>query len=102
MQLVYNINPGREKLGKVEWFPVSGGATALKGFPRTYIIHAEREACRDDGVVMEAALNDAGVPVKLDILPRLPHYFQCFGLKNAGQRFRNAVVDGARWVVEGS
>jgi acetyl esterase/lipase len=71
MLMAYDVIPGRENVDKVEWFPLSGGATALKGFPRTYIIHTDKEACRDDGVVMQAALNDADVPVKLDILTAL-------------------------------
>lgn len=102
MLMAWDVIPGRENVGKVEWFPVSGGATALKGFPRTYIIHTDREACRDDGVVMQAALKDAYVPVKLDLLPALPHYFWSFGLRNAGQRFRDLVVEGTKWAVKAS
>ena len=100
MQMAYAVNPGRENVDKVEWFPVSGGTTALKGFPRTYLINAGREACRDDSTVMQAALQDAGVPVKSDTLPNLPHYFHCFGLQNAGQRFRDALVSGTTWAVK--
>ena len=102
MLLAYDAAPGRENVDKVEWFPVSGGANALKGFPRTYIIHTDKEACRDDGVVMQAALKDADVPVRLNVLPALPHYFWCFGLKNAGQRFRDLVVEGTKWAVNAS
>lgn len=78
MLMAYDAIPGRENVDRIEWFPVSGGVTALKSFPRTYIIHTDKEACRDDGVVMQAALKDAGVPVKLHIQPALPHYFWCF------------------------
>jgi acetyl esterase/lipase len=102
MLMAYNAIPGRENVGKVEWFPVSGGTTALKDFPRTYIIHTDKEACRDDGRVLEAALRDADVPVKLEVLPALPHYFWCFGLKNAGHRFRSAFVEGVKWALKAS
>lgn len=100
MRMAYELIPGRENVDKVEWFPLSGAPTALKGFPRTYLIHTDREACRDDSTVMEAALKDAGVPVKRDMIPNLPHYFHCFGLKHAGQRFRSDVLDGARWAAK--
>lgn len=99
MLLAYGLIPGQENWDKIDWFPVSGGAGALKGFPRTYLINTSKEALRDDAKVMEMALKDAGVPVRRDVLLGLPHYFWCFGLENAGKRFRTALVEGIKWVV---
>ena len=73
---------------------------ALRGFPRTYIINTGREANRDDGAVLEATLKDAGVAVKRDNLPALPHYFWCFPLEKAGARFRQTLVDGIKWIFD--
>ena len=60
---------------EAEFFPVSGGAKALKGFPKTYITSTSKEANRDDGLVMEHGLKDAGVEVKRDVFKGLPHYY---------------------------
>lgn len=87
--------PGTTNLS---WFPTVGGAKALEGFPRTYIINTDKEALRDDGQVLEAALRDAGVPVKRDVMPGLPHYFWCFADLKAGRQFREMLVKGLKWV----
>ena len=75
MLMAFQFIIGEAGTKNIDWFPLAGGADALKGFPRTYIINTDKEALRDDGRVLEAALNDAGVPVKRDNLPGLPHYF---------------------------
>ncbi|OMP88155.1 AB hydrolase superfamily protein B1A11.02 [Diplodia seriata] len=71
----------------------------LRKFPRTYIATAGKDLMRDDGVVLEAALRDAGVPVKRAHYEGLPHYFWFFpqlGEKTMG--FVEDLVGGVRWV----
>lgn len=75
MRFAFEVVVGQAGFRNVNWFPLVGGADTLQGFPRTYIINSEKEALRDDGRVLEAALEDVGVPVKRDVLSGLPHYF---------------------------
>ncbi|KAK5676949.1 hypothetical protein LTS10_010713 [Elasticomyces elasticus] len=83
-----------------EWFPAMLGSDALQDMPKTYIVNCEVECMRDDGAVLEAELSDAGVGVKRDVMPGLPHYSWSFPLEKAGQRFRRNLVEGIRWVLE--
>lgn len=99
MLSAYEMIVGPAGYRNVEWFPLVGGKDALKGFPKTYIINTDKEALRDDGTVLEAVLKDVDVPVKRDNLPGLPHYFWCFPVQEAGNRFRKTLVDGIKWVV---
>lgn len=99
MRYAFGLVVGEAGYTKLDWFPMVGGADAVKGFPRTYIVNTDKEALRDDGAVLEAALKDAGVPVKRDNLPGLPHYFWCFPVEHAGARFRKTLVDGIKWIL---
>lgn len=98
MRLTYQTFIGEEHFGDVEWFPVAGAPGSLRGFPKTYIVNSDLEACRDDGAVLEAALRDKGVEVKRDIVRALPHYFWIFPLDKAGRAFREMLAEGIRWV----
>ena len=100
MKMAFDQIVGKAGTKNVDFFPLVGGANALKGFPRTYIINTDKEALRDDGLVLEAALKDAGVPVKRDNLPGLPHYFWCFPVEKAGKRFRDTLVQGIKGLVD--
>ncbi|QIX02403.1 hypothetical protein AMS68_007920 [Peltaster fructicola] len=84
------------------WFPETGGADALRGFPPTYIHNTDKEAMRDDGRVLEAELNDAGIAVKRDVQADYPHYFWCFPIEKGGAAFRDMLVNGFGWVLDQS
>lgn len=84
----------------VDMFPIAGAPKSLAHFPRTYIINTSKEANRDDGRVLEAALEDAGTPVKRDVIPGFPHYFWCFPIEKGGARLRETIVKGIKWVVD--
>ncbi|OJD37755.1 sterigmatocystin biosynthesis lipase esterase stci [Diplodia corticola] len=72
----------------------------LKKFPRTYIATAGKDLMRDDGVVLEAALKEAGVPVKRRNYEGLPHYFWFFPqLGEKTMRFIEELAEGVRWVL---
>ena len=65
-----------------------------------YIHNTDLEAMRDDGAVLEAELNDIGVPVKRDVQIGYPHYFWCFPVKKGGAAFRDLLVNGFGWVLD--
>lgn len=83
-----------------EWFPAALGETALKQMPRTYIFNSGLECVRDDGLVLEMELKDAGVDVKRDVMEGLPHYFFAFPLVERGKEFRRLLVEGAKWALQ--
>lgn len=99
MLLAYQLIPGEQKIKDVDLFPVAAAPESLKGFPRTYIVNTGKEALRDDGAVLEAGLRDAGVEVKRDCMPALPHYFWVFPIEKAGVKFRDTLVEGIQWVL---
>lgn len=99
MKMALEHVAGENALVDVSQFPLHGAPDSLKGFPRTYIINTDREALRDDGTVLEAVLKDVGVPVKMDVMKGLPHYFWTFPVEKAGQRFRDLFVEDVRWVL---
>lgn len=99
MKLALQHIVGDAALNDVSQFPLHSAPDALKGFPRTYIIHTNKEELRDDGTVLEAALKELRVSVRRDVEIGLPHYFWCFPVRNAGQRFGDLLVEGVRWVV---
>lgn len=96
----YERNFGSAGIMDVDLFPLVGAPASLKSFPRTYIIGTDKEACRDDSTVLEAALKDVGVSVKRDVMLSLPHYFWSFPISKAGEQFRELLVEGIKWAVE--
>ena len=74
-------------------------ADDLSKFPPTYIVAAEKDCFRDDGIVLDIVLTEQGVKSKLDYYPGLPHYFHTFPqLEVAHEMMRNA-VEGVRFVL---
>lgn len=84
----------------IKIFPAAGGASAVKGFPPTYIITSDNDASRDDGTVFAAALKDAGVKVKLDNIKGFAHYFWTFPLAKANADFWEKLCSGIWWTLE--
>jgi len=95
-------NVAGKALNDLSQFPLHGSPGALEGFPRTYIINTDKEALRDDGTVLEAVLKELGIPVKRECMAGLPHYFWCYPVQKSGQRFRDLLIEGVRWVTSQS
>jgi versiconal hemiacetal acetate esterase len=72
----------------------------LKNFPPSYIVTCGADPLRDDGVIMEKALKAAGVPVKSDNYPDLPHYFWIFPGIPQAQLFVGNLIAGTKWVID--
>lgn len=59
-----------------------GLAEDLSEFPPSYIVAAEKDCFRDDGLLLNWMLEQAGIKTKLDYYEGLPHYFHgTFGLR---------------------
>lgn len=72
----------------------------LSSYPPVYIATCEKDILRDDGVVLERALGDAGVKrVKRDHYVGFPHYFFVFPSVKTGRTFILNVVRGVRFVL---
>ena len=59
--------------------PLLAGEDLLKHFPRTVIIASDLDPCLDENVQFSSKLFDAGVDVKMEIVPGMPHGFLAFG-----------------------
>ena len=53
--------------------PVYASAEDLKGFPKTMILPAEKDALRSEGLAFAEKLQQAGVPVYVRVMPEVHH-----------------------------
>lgn len=75
-------------------------APALPNFPRTYIVTAEHDPCRDDGRVLALRLKEESTSgVKEDYWEGLPHYFHWFPSLKVTWECLEKVVRGIGWVA---
>lgn len=99
---VYNLlggNPPYNNESK-HWFPVTMGVEGVKDFPPTWILDCEKDCMRDDGRVLQAEMEDAGLKVKREVVKGMPHYYWSFPLQAAAEDFRKRLVAGLKWVLE--
>lgn len=71
----------------------------LASYPPVYLVTCEKDILRDDGIVLEHALKDAGVKVKRDHYMGFPHYFFVFPSLKTGRTFGANVVKGIKFVL---
>jgi len=74
----------------------------LRGFPPLYLIASADEVLRDDSVGLAYRARESGVPVKLELWPRLPHAFPLFeSLFPEARQAREDIVAFARACLAG-
>jgi acetyl esterase/lipase len=71
----------------------------LSRCPPCYIVSAEKDCLRDDGVVFDLRLRDAGVRSKLDMYKGLPHWFHAFPQLQVAHTMMEKSVGGVRWLL---
>jgi acetyl esterase/lipase len=73
------------------------------GFPPLYILASDAEILRDDAVYLAQRARQAGVEVRLDVWPALPHGFPVFGsLFREAALAEGDIVDFARQHLAGA
>jgi versiconal hemiacetal acetate esterase len=71
----------------------------LASYPPTYIVTSGKDILRDDGIVLERLLRDAGVEVKRDHYEEYPHYFFVFPSLKMSRTYLENVAQGIRLVL---
>lgn len=68
-------------------------------FPPTYIAICGQDTLRDDGVLMERKLREAGVKTKFDQYDGFPHYFWIFPTLAATNKFVGNTIGAIHWIL---
>jgi versiconal hemiacetal acetate esterase len=84
-------------------FALNAGPEVLAKFPRTYVITAEHDPCRDDGRVLVRRLREeCDKGVKEDYYEGLGHYFHWFPQLSLAHECMRDCVEGVKWVLDHS
>lgn len=75
------------------------GYDGIGKFPPTFIISAEKDPLRDDGVVLEAMLRDSGVTVKRQHYDGFGHIFWNFPMLKHRDIFLKDACEGIKFVL---
>ena len=94
-------DPLQSDLTSQEQFPLLAGPEILANFPRTYIITAENDPCRDDGRILVKRLkSECEKGVKENYYEGLPHYFCWFPMLSLAHECMDNCVKGVQWILD--
>ena len=72
----------------------------LHALPKTYLQICGADPLRDDGLILAKALQDAGVELRVDLYPGLPHGFWAHMPQlNSSKRFMVDLAKGFGWIL---
>ncbi|KAI0793677.1 Alpha/Beta hydrolase protein [Fomes fomentarius] len=104
-------SPGLSKKGVLKYFELYGApqtdlrfavllAPSHAGLPPAFIQVNEIDPIRDDGIVYEKALREAGVPTKLILNPGVPHgFYYAAPAITAAKKVDRDARDGLNWLL---
>ncbi|KAL6240262.1 hypothetical protein RBB50_012828 [Rhinocladiella similis] len=84
---------------KTDWRVSPLLASSFKALPKTYIQIAGLDPLRDEGLAYAIKLKAAGVDVKLDAYPGVPHAFGYFPSLRASQKNANDLINAIHWMT---
>ncbi len=76
-------------------------AESFEGLPQAFIQVSGADPLRDEGLAYAEKLKEAGVNVRLEIYPGLPHAFNFFPQLSASKKNAADLLEGIKWLACG-
>ncbi|KAF2166679.1 hypothetical protein M409DRAFT_66649 [Zasmidium cellare ATCC 36951] len=92
--------PEKSKRGD-HLFSVMRREDGPKILPAAYFQISGLDPVRDEALIFESWIREAGTPTKLTLYPGLPHgFWSVFPTLKSSERFFKDAIDGARWLLK--